>query len=101
MAHVVTSNCEGCRFTDCVTVCPVDCFHGDDNMLYIDPEECIDCGACIEECPVQAIYAEEDVPASEEKWIGINAARAADLSVVSEKEDPLPTAEERKAELGL
>ena len=101
MTHVVTSNCKGCRFTDCVTVCPVDCFHGDDEMLYIDPEECIDCGACIDECPVSAIYTEDDVPASEEKWTAINAERAAGLPVVNEKADPLPGAQERKKELGF
>jgi ferredoxin len=101
MAHIVTGNCEGCRFTDCVTVCPVDCFHGDGQMLYIDPEECIDCAACVEECPVQAIYAEDDVPASEQHWIAINAERAPGLPVVNEKQDPLPGAQARKTELGL
>jgi ferredoxin len=101
MAHIVTGNCEGCRFTDCVTVCPVDCFHGDEKMLYIDPEECIDCAACVEECPVQAIYAEDDVPASEQHWIAINAERAPGLPVVNEKQDPLPGAQARKTELGL
>ncbi len=101
MAHIVTGNCEGCRFTDCVTVCPVDCFHGDEKMLYIDPEECIDCAACVEECPVQAIFAEDDVPASEQHWIAINAERAPGLPVVNEKQDPLPGAQARKSELGL
>ena len=101
MAHIVTGNCEGCRFTDCVTVCPVDCFHGDERMLYIDPEECIDCAACVEECPVQAIFAEDDVPASEQHWIAINAERAPGLPVVNEKQDPLPGAQARKTELGL
>jgi ferredoxin len=101
MSHIVTGNCEGCRFTDCVTVCPVDCFHGDERMLYIDPEECIDCAACVEECPVQAIYAEDDVPASEQQWIAINAERASGLPVINAKQDPLPGAEGRKKELGL
>ncbi len=101
MAHIVTGNCENCRFTDCVTVCPVDCFHGDEKMLYIDPEECIDCAACVEECPVQAIYAEDDVPAGEQQWIAINAERAPGLPVVNEKQDPLPGADARKKDLGL
>ena len=101
MAHVVTGNCENCRFTDCVTVCPVDCFHGDDKMLYIDPEECIDCGVCIEECPVEAIYTEDEVPEDQQKWIAINAEKAAGLPVVSDREDPLPGAAERKKTLGL
>lgn len=101
MTTFVTENCKGCRFTDCVTVCPVECFHGDDEMLYIDPEVCIDCSACIEECPVQAIYEGDDYPPEMEKWIAINAERAAALPVIDEKQDPLPGAEERKAELGF
>ncbi len=101
MTYVVTENCDRCRFTDCVTVCPVDCFHGDKTMLYIDPDECIDCGACVPECPVQAIFDEPDVPEDQQKWIAINAEKAPDLPVVSEKEDPYPGAEERRKELGL
>ncbi len=101
MAFVVTGNCENCRYTDCVTVCPVDCFHGDDKMLYIDPDECIDCAACVPECPVEAIYEESEVPAGQEKWIAINAERAPELPVVSDKEDELPTAAEKRSELGL
>jgi ferredoxin len=101
MPYIVTGNCEGCKFTDCVTVCPVDCFHEGDTMLYIDPEECIDCGACVDECPVQAIYAEDDVPKDEEKWIAINAEMSPKLPVITDKKDPLPGAEERKTELGL
>lgn len=101
MTYVVTENCNQCRFTDCVTVCPVDCFHGDDEMLYIDPNECIDCGACVPECPVEAIYPEEDVPEDQKHWIQINAERAPNLPVVFEKQDPLPTAEAKKASLGL
>jgi ferredoxin len=65
MAYIVTEPCDKCKYTDCVEVCPVDCFHEDETILYIDPEECIDCGACIPECPVEAIFEEDDVP---EKW---------------------------------
>jgi len=101
MTTFVTENCQGCRFTDCVTVCPVECFHGDDEMLYIDPEVCIDCSACVDECPVNAIYEGDDYPPEMEKWIAINAERAAELPVIDEKQDPLPTAEARKAELGF
>jgi len=101
MTYVVTENCEDCRFTDCVTVCPVDCFHADDKMLYIDPEECIDCGACVPECPVEAIFAEEDLPENQARWTQINADKSPGLPVVNEKEDPLPTAEEKKTRLGL
>ncbi len=101
MTTIVTDNCKGCRFTDCVAVCPVDCFHGDDEMLYIDNEVCIDCAACIPECPVDAIFEESDIPADQTKWIEINAERAAQLPVVDEQVDPLPGADDRKAELGF
>lgn len=101
MAFIVTSNCQRCRFTDCVDVCPVDCFHADDEMLYIDPEECIDCGACVPECPVEAIFDESQVPENEKQWIAINAERAVKLPVINRTEDPLPTAEARKKELGF
>ena len=76
MTTIVTDNCLRCRFTDCVTVCPVSCFHGDDEMLYIDNNVCIDCGACIPVCPVHAIYEETDIPDDKKKWIEINAERA-------------------------
>ena len=100
MTTVVTDNCQRCRFTDCVTDCPVDCFHGDDEMLYIDPDVCIDCGACIPLCPVQAIYEEMDLPEEKERWIEINAERAPGLPVINEQQEHYPGAEERKAELG-
>jgi ferredoxin len=70
-------------------------------MLYIDPDVCIDCSACIPECPVQAIYEGDDIPADKEQWIAINAERAPTLPVCEEKMDPLPGAEERKKELGF
>jgi ferredoxin len=101
MTFVVTGNCKNCRFTDCVAVCPVDCFHGDSEMLYIDPNECIDCGACVPECPVEAIFDEAQLPDDQVEWLKINAERAPGLPVVSEKEDPLPGAEERKQQLGF
>lgn len=100
MTTLVTDNCEMCRFTDCVTVCPVSCFHCDDKMLYIDPEVCIDCSACIPVCPVRAIYEEKDLPEDKRHWIAINAERAPLLPVISDKQEPLPTAEARKAALG-
>ena len=74
MTFVVTDNCRKCRFTDCVAVCPVDCFHADDEMLYIDPEECIDCGACEPECPVEAIFPEDALPDKWEPFVKINYA---------------------------
>ena len=103
MAYVVTDNCDKCRFTDCVEVCPVDCFYGDENMLYIHPDECIDCGACEPACPVEAIYAADDLPADKADWEQVNSDKTAsgDLEHITESQDPLPTADAKKAELGL
>ena len=101
MTYVVTGNCQKCRFTDCVVVCPVDCFHGDAEMLYIDPDSCIDCDACAPECPVEAIYPLEDVPDDQKEWIQINAERAAATPLITDKQPELPTAEARKKELGF
>lgn len=100
MTTIVTDNCQRCRFTDCVTVCPVACFHGDDEMVYIDQDVCIDCSACVSECPVEAIYEGDDIPEDKRHWIVINAERAPTLPVIEENQDPYPGAEERKAELG-
>ena len=100
MTTIVTENCKRCRFTDCVTVCPVSCFHGDEEMLYIDPEECIDCGACIPKCPVEAIY-EDPIPEDMEHWIEVNEERALMFPVIQDQQDPYPGAEERKAQLGF
>jgi len=101
MAYVVTSNCERCRFTDCATTCPVACFHGDAERLYIDPNTCIDCGACVDACPVRAIYDRVDVPDDQQQWIEINTRMATTLPVVDRKQEPLSTALARKAELGF
>lgn len=75
MAHVVTEPCVGCKYTDCVVVCPMECFYGDDRQLYIDPDDCIDCGACVPECPVQAIFQDTDVPPQWAGYIQLNADR--------------------------
>ncbi len=72
MTHIVTEACIRCKYTDCVDVCPVDCFREGPNFLVIDPDECIDCGVCIPECPVNAIYAEEEVPEGQHPFIAIN-----------------------------
>jgi ferredoxin len=101
MTFVVTDNCRKCRFTDCVAVCPVDCFHADAEMLYIDPEECIDCGACVPECPVEAIFDEAQLPDDQRQWLKINADKSKNLPVINDTEEPLPTALERKKELGF
>lgn len=100
MTYIVIDNCQKCKYTDCVVVCPVDCFHEGPEMLYIDPDECIDCGACVPECPVEAIYPEDELPEDKHEWLAINAEKSPDLPVITEKKDALPTAEERKAELG-
>ena len=100
MPHIVTDKCQLCRFTECVTVCPVACFHGDQQMLYIDNVACIDCSACVPACPVHAIYEQTDLPEQKREWIAINAQRAAVLPVISEKQTPLPTAAARRGELG-
>ena len=76
MTYVVTESCVKCKYTDCVDVCPVDCFREGPNMLVIDPDECIDCAVCIPECPVEAILAEEDVPEAQKKFIPLNAELA-------------------------
>ncbi len=100
MTTIVTDNCSGCRFTDCVTVCPVACFHADENMLYIDNNVCIQCSACIPTCPVHAIFADDDIPPDQQRWIEINAERSQVLPVITDKQDPLPGAEARKQALG-
>lgn len=101
MTFVVTENCQRCRFTDCVSVCPVDCFYGDDEQLYINPDECIDCGACEPECPVEAIYDEANLPKDQEKWLAVNAERAPSLPNITQKQPALPGADERKEALGF
>ncbi|WP_153117287.1 ferredoxin FdxA [Rhodocyclus tenuis] len=76
MAYVVTENCIKCKFTDCVDVCPVDCFREGPNFLVIDPDECIDCTLCVAECPAEAILAEDDVPPAQHSFIALNAELA-------------------------
>lgn len=89
MAYVVTAPCDGCKYTDCVTVCPCDCFREGDKMLYIDPDECIDCDACRSECPVEAIFHEDEVPAEWSNYIQLNAEMAAKRPPITEKKPPL------------
>ena len=89
MPHVVTEPCDGCKNTQCVTVCPVDCFHEDTTILWIDPDECIDCGACVPECPVDAIFEVSNLPPQWTHYIQLNAERAKLLPVLSEQKDPL------------
>jgi len=94
MTYVVTENCIACKYTDCVDVCPVDCFHEGPNFLAIDPDECIDCTLCEPECPAEAIFAEDEIPDGQEDFLELNAELAANWPVINEKKDPLPEAEE-------
>jgi ferredoxin len=89
MAHVVTSACYGCKYTDCVVVCPTDSFREGDQMLYIDPESCIVCDQCIPECPVEAIFAEDDVPEDQREFIALNAEMSQTCPQIVEKKQPL------------
>ncbi|MCL4185286.1 MAG: DUF3470 domain-containing protein [Burkholderiaceae bacterium] len=98
MPHVVLESCIRCRYTDCVDVCPVDCFREGPNMLVIDPDECIDCAVCIPECPVEAIKAEEDVPPEQQQLIALNAELARSWPSITRTKDPLPDAEQWKDE---
>lgn len=89
MAFVVTDNCVLCKHTDCVEVCPVDCFHEGPNFLVIDPEECIDCALCEPECPIDAIFAEEDLPDDQERYLDINAELAQNWPVIIAQKPPM------------
>jgi len=94
MPHVVTGRCVDCRYTDCCAVCPTDSFFQVDSpaMLVIDPNVCADCGACAPECPVYAIYPEDEVPAPYGEWIGKNAELAPKGKLIKEKTSALPGA---------
>ena len=94
MTYVVTEACIRCKYTDCVDVCPVDCFREGANFLVIDPTECIDCTLCVAECPVEAIFSEDDVPDSQRHFIELNAELAAQWKPIVERKEPLPDAEE-------
>ncbi len=94
MTYVVTDNCIKCKYTDCVEVCPVDCFHEGPNFLVIDPEECIDCTLCEPECPAEAIFADDDVPDNMSNFIELNAELAKEWPVISEMKPALEDASE-------
>jgi len=92
MTYIVTRYCDSCKYTDCVEVCPVEAFHEGPTMLYINPETCIDCDVCVAQCPVEAIYAEDQVPDKWKNYIQINAEEASKYPTISVKKDQLPTA---------
>jgi ferredoxin len=85
MAHVVTEACVGCLHMDCVVGCPMECFYGDDVQLYIDPIDCIDCGACINECPVNAIERDDLLPSEHQAAIALNARRSRELKLLGKR----------------
>ncbi|NQY26910.1 MAG: ferredoxin family protein [Piscirickettsiaceae bacterium] len=88
MTFVVTENCIKCKYTDCVDVCPVDCFHEGPNFLVIDPEECIDCTLCEPECPAEAIFSEDDLPENQSEFLQINEELSLAWPVIAEKKEP-------------
>mgnify|MGYP002785727783 CR=1 FL=1 len=98
MTFVVTDNCIACKYTDCVEVCPVDCFYEGENMLVIHPDECIDCGVCEPECPADAI--KPDTEPNMEAWVEFNRKYSVAWPVIVTKKDPLPDAEARDGETG-
>lgn len=98
MAHIVCDPCIKCKYTDCVAVCPVDCFHEGVNFLAIDPETCIDCGLCPPECPTTAIFAEEDMPDKWSDFTEINARLAGEWPVIDTQKEPLSGADEAAKE---
>ncbi len=89
MAHVVTAPCFGCKYTDCVVVCPVECFYEGEQMLYIAPDDCIDCAQCVAECPVEAIFLDDDVPAEWHSFIGLNAEMSSRCAPIVQRKPPL------------
>ena len=100
MTFVVTEACIKCKLTDCVEVCPVDCFHEGPNMLVIDPDECIDCTLCEPECPVEAIKSEDDLTDDEQHFLPLNTELSQQWPVISEMKDPPEDADDWKDKPG-
>ena len=96
MTYVVTESCIKCKYTDCVEVCPVDCFYEAPEFLVIHPDECIDCGLCEPECPIEAIYADDELPNNQIEFIEINAKLADVYENITEAKEPLPDADNFK-----
>ena len=92
MAYIVTGHCVDCKYTDCVTVCPVDAFHEGGRMVYINPDTCVNCDACVPACPVEAIYSEETLPAQYSEFIKVNVDGSSSSPVINQKRDALATA---------
>lgn len=96
MTYVVTENCIKCKYTDCVSVCPVDCFYEGPNFLAINPDECIDCAVCVPECPADAIVADSDIADSQRDFIAINAELSKSWPRITKQKPPLADADEWK-----
>ena len=96
MTYVVTESCIKCKYTDCVEVCPVDCFYEGPEFLVIHPDECIDCGLCVPECPIEAIYPDDELPNDQIEFVEINAKLADVYENITESKEPLPDADNFK-----
>ena len=96
MTYVVTESCIKCKYTDCVEVCPVDCFYEGPEFLVIHPDECIDCGLCVPECPIEAIYPDDELPNDQIEFVEINAKLADVYENITEAKEPLPDADNFK-----
>ena len=94
MTFVVGEACIKCKLTDCVEVCPVDCFYEGPNMLVIHPDECIDCALCVPECPVEAIYSEDELPENQQDFLELNQRLAESWPNITEQQDPPPDADD-------
>ena len=90
MTYIVKDECIKCKLTDCVEVCPVDCFYEGENMLVINPDECIDCGVCEPECPIDAIVSDNVDLKDKEKWLELNKKYSEEWPVITTKKDPMP-----------
>ena len=94
MTYVVTENCIKCKYTDCADMCPVEAFHEGPNMLVINPDECIDCDVCVDACPAEAIFSEDDLPADQMKFLELNAEMSQKWPVIAQSKEPLPDADD-------
>ena len=94
MTFLVLENCIRCKYTDCVEVCPVDCFHEGPNMLVIDPDECIDCALCEPECPIEAIVSDADLSPDQTEFLPLNAELSRRWPVITKKKPPPDDADE-------
>jgi ferredoxin len=97
LSHYVAEPCVACKYTDCVAVCPVDCFYEGANMLVIHPDECIDCGACVPVCPTTAIFPQDQLPAKWNEYVELNTKYAKEWPNISDQKEPMPEAEANKA----